>query len=303
MANPVSGKSVDWQLGFQSPSSPVMEGIVNTHSLLMWICSGILLAVLVLLGYVLWKYRASKNATPSKVTHNLTLEIIWTVIPVIILIFIGIPSIKLLRFMDTPVNTDMTIKAIGKQWYWTYEYPNPEKPGEVLEFDSYMIPDHELKAGQLRLLDVDNPVVVPINTTIKILVTGADVLHSFAVPSLGIKRDAVPGRVNETWIRISKPGMYYGQCSEICGAKHGFMPIAIKAVSKEDYQNWFTAKTAPIPEAATTPTQQAVAKVSGKSPTTTPATTEIVSTTLSNKVVENTATIQQTMDTKTKEQA
>jgi cytochrome c oxidase subunit 2 len=225
-----------WQTMFQTPASPPMEDINSLHNLLLYIIFAIAVVVTLLLAYVIYRFRASKNPTPSGATHNTLLEIVWTVIPVIILIVIGIPSVKLLYKLDKPQDPEMTVKAIGHQWYWSYEYPVGDS-GQFA-FDSYMIEDVDIKPGQFRLLEVDKPMVIPVDTTVRILVTAADVLHSFAVPALGIKKDAVPGRINETWLHIKKPGMYYGQCSELCGVKHGFMPIAVKAVSKEEYQNW-----------------------------------------------------------------
>lgn len=241
------GQPVQWQMNFQAASSPIMDGIVQVHDLLMWIITAVSLLVLLSLIYITYRFRASKNPNPSAFTHNTILEVIWTLLPVIILVIIGIPSIRLLHKMDKPVNADMTVKVMGHQWYWTYEYPDPNNPERKIEFDSYMIEDKDLKPGQLRLLDVDNPMVVPVDTVVSVLVTAADVLHSFAVPSLGIKKDAVPGRINETWFQITKPGTYYGQCSELCGAKHGFMPIAVKAVSKQEYETWLQEKSGPKP--------------------------------------------------------
>ena len=223
-----------WQLGFQSPSSPVMEQIQSFHNLLLWIITLISLFVLALLAYVCFRFRASPNATPSKRTHNTILEIAWTAVPVLILVVIAIPSFKLLYFMDRAENPEMTLKAIGRQWYWSYEYPDH---GDFT-FDAYMIADADLQEGQPRLLATDNHVVLPVQTDIRLLTTASDVLHSWAMPSLGVKMDAVPGRINETWLRIEAPGMYYGQCSELCGDYHGFMPIAIEAVSKEDFEAW-----------------------------------------------------------------
>ncbi len=239
------GQPYPWQMHFQEAASPVMEGLHDMHVLLMYIITGIALVVFLLLGYIFYKFRHHKNPTPSTFTHNTTLEIIWTILPIIILVIIGIPSIRLLQKMETPPNAEMTVKAVGHQWYWSYEYPDSKNEGTHFEFDSYMIETKDLKPGQLRLLDVDNPMVVPVDTVIRVLITAVDVLHSFAVPSLGVKRDAVPGRINETWFSIKKPGMYYGQCSELCGAKHGFMPIAVKAVSKQEYQEWLNTKVTP----------------------------------------------------------
>lgn len=242
------GQPHSWQLNFQEAASPVMEGLHDMHTLLLYIITGIAVVVFFLLGYILYRFHHRRHPNPIPFTHNTTLEILWTAIPVVILVIIGIPSVKLLHKMEAPINAEMTIKAVGHQWYWSYEYPDAKNEGKHFEFDSYMVEQKDLKPGQLRLLDVDNPMVVPVDTVIQILITAADVLHSFAIPSLGIKRDAVPGRINETWFSIKKPGTYYGQCSELCGAKHGYMPIAVKAVSKEEYQEWVKSKMEPKKE-------------------------------------------------------
>ena len=230
-----------WQMTFQPAASPMMEEIVSMHHLLLTIISAIACFVVLLLGYVIYRFRAKKNLIPSKTSHHVVLEIIWTLVPVIILVIIGIPSIKLLFALDKPQDAQMTIKVIGRQWYWSYEYPTND-PAKPITFDSYMVEEKDLKPGMHRLLEVDNRVIVPVDTTVRILVTSSDVLHSFAVPSLGIKKDAVPGRINETWFRIAKEGVYYGQCSELCGVRHGFMPIAIHVVSKEQYDEWLKSK-------------------------------------------------------------
>jgi cytochrome c oxidase subunit 2 len=183
---------------------------------------------------VCFRFRASANATPSKRTHHTVLEIAWTAVPVLILVVIAIPSFKLLYFMDRVAEPELTIKAIGHQWYWSYEYPDD---GDFT-FDAYMVADEDLEPGQPRLLATDNAIVLPVDTDIQVLVTAADVLHSWAVPAFGVKMDGVPGRINETWLRIEEPGIYYGQCSELCGDYHGFMPIMVRAVSKEEFDAW-----------------------------------------------------------------
>lgn len=226
-----------WQIGFQSAASPIMEGIVQMHNLLLIIITSIGVLVTALLLFALYRFRASRNPVPSQISHHTLLEVIWTLLPVLILVVIGIPSLKLMFFASKIENADLTVKAIGHQWYWSYEYPE-----EQVQYDSLMIETKDLKPGQLRLLAVDNEIVVPAGKTVRMVVTSADVLHSFAVPSLGIKKDAVPGRLNETWFRIEKEGTYYGQCSELCGVKHGFMPIAVKVVSQQQYNDWLLAK-------------------------------------------------------------
>ena len=230
----VGGAPTAWQLNFQPPASPVAEMIESLHDLLLFITVAISVFVLALLAYACIRYRASRNPVPSRRTHNSVLEIAWTAIPVLILVVIAIPSFKLLYFMDRAVNPEMTLKAIGRQWYWSYEYPDNGN----FTFDAYMIAEQDLTEDQLRLYDVDNPVVLPVDTDIRVLTTASDVIHSWAMPALGVKMDAVPGRINETWLRIERPGVYYGQCSELCGDYHAFMPIKIEAVSKEDFEAW-----------------------------------------------------------------
>lgn len=234
------GRPYPYQYNFQKAASPIMEGIMSMHNLLLVIIAAVAILVTGLLIYVVYKFRASKNPIPSKTTHNTMLEVIWTIFPIICIIVIMIPSVRLMKEVDKPQNPDMTIKVIGKQWYWSYEYPLENN--KKIAFDSHLIEDKDLKPNQLRLLEVDEPVVVPVDATVQLLVTAGDVIHSFAVPSLGIKKDAVPGRINETWFRISKKGTYYGQCSELCGIKHGYMPIAIKAVDKAEYNEWLLKK-------------------------------------------------------------
>jgi cytochrome c oxidase subunit 2 len=229
----------NWQTHFQEAASVAMERFVNFHDMLLVIITGVVIFVFLLLAYTCVRYHHKNNPVPSKFTHHLGIEILWTLVPCIILIIIAIPSFKLLYYVDTVGKMDMTLKVTGRQWFWQYEYPD-----EKIAFDSYIIPDNQLKPGQIRLLDVDNEIVLPVDTNIRIVTTAGDVIHSFALPSLGIKLDAVPGRINETWVRITKPGQYYGQCSELCGVGHGFMPISLKAVSKEDYKLWVeSAKT------------------------------------------------------------
>ena len=226
----------EWQLGFQNPASGGMRDIVNFHdNLLLPIIIAITVFVLFLMLYACVRFRASANPNPSKRTHNVTVEILWTLIPCLILIVMAVPSFKILYKQDTIPKADLTIKAVGYQWYWGYEYPD-----ENIIFDSYMIEEKDLRADQPRLLAVDNEVVVPVNKVVKVLITANDVLHAWALPSFGVKRDAVPGRINETWFKAEKEGTYYGQCSELCGIKHAFMPITVKVVSEEDYQEWLS---------------------------------------------------------------
>ena len=231
-----ANQPVDWQLGFQKAASESMRDIVEFHdNLLLPIIIAISVFVLFLMLYACVRFRASANPNPSKRTHNVTVEVLWTLIPCLILIVMAVPSFKILYKQDTIPKADLTIKAIGYQWYWGYEYPD-----ENLIFDSYMIEEKDLQANQPRLLAVDNEVVVPVGKVVKVLITANDVLHAWALPSFGVKRDAVPGRINETWFKAEKVGTYYGQCSELCGIKHAFMPIAVKVVTEEEYQEWLS---------------------------------------------------------------
>ena len=223
-----------WQLGFQDAASQSMREIVSFHNnLLLPVIIAISVFVLFLMIYTCIRFRASKNPNPSKTTHNVTVEVLWTLIPCLILIVMAVPSFKILYKQDTIPKVDLTIKAVGYQWYWGYEYPD-----ENIIFESYMIKEENLKENQQRLLTVDNEVVVPVNKVVKVLITANDVLHAWALPSFGVKRDAVPGRINETWFKAEKVGTYYGQCSELCGIQHAFMPITVRVVTDEEYAVW-----------------------------------------------------------------
>jgi len=224
----------NWQLGFQDSASQGMTEIVSFHNnILLPVIIAISVFVLFLMIYVCIRFRASKNPNPSKTTHNVAVEVLWTLIPCLILIVMAVPSFKILYKQDTIPKADVTVKAIGYQWYWGYEYPD-----ENIIFESYMIKEDELKENQPRLLTVDNEVVVPVNKVVKVLITANDVLHAWALPSFGVKRDAVPGRINETWFKAEKVGTYYGQCSELCGIQHAFMPITVRVVTDEEYAIW-----------------------------------------------------------------
>ena len=232
-----NGLAKPWEITLQPPGSPVDDRIVHLHHMLMTIITGIVVFVTVLLAIVIIRFRAKANPVPSKVTHNTALEILWTAVPVLILVVIAIPSMKLLFYENNETGAKMTINAIGNQWYWSYKYPD-----NGISFSSYIVPDKDLKPGQPRLLTTDAPVVLPVNTKVEVHITSNDVIHSWAVPSLGIKTDAIPGRVNKTWLEINKPGYYYGQCSQLCGNGHGFMPIEIHAVSAADFAKWVKSK-------------------------------------------------------------
>ncbi len=240
-ALPAAAVPVKWQMGFQAAASPVMEQIETFHTELLWIIVAVCLFVLALLVWIVIRYRAGANAVPSKVHHNTLLEVAWTLIPVIILVVIAIPSFKLLYFEAVLPKPDVTIKAIGKQWFWTYEYPGAQAG---FTYDSLGLSDADnAKAGKPRLLGVDNPIYVPVNKVIQIDTVGADVIHSWAMPQMGVKMDAVPGRINQTWFKPTQTGVFYGQCSELCGARHAYMPIELHVVSDADYAAWLaTAK-------------------------------------------------------------
>ena len=225
---------VSWQMNFQAAATPVMERVQDFNTLISIIIIAINWFVIGLLIYVLWRFNAKRNPVPSKTTHNPLVEIVWTMVPIMIVVLIVVRSFSLLYYQDRAVNAEMTIKAIGHQWYWTYEYPDH---GD-LTFDALMIADEEIKGDQVRLLETDNRIVVPVDTAIRVLVTADDVIHAWTVPAFGIKIDAVPGRLNETWFQAVREGVFYGQCSELCGVRHGFMPITVEVVSKAAFADW-----------------------------------------------------------------
>jgi cytochrome c oxidase subunit II len=231
------GQATPWQIGLQESASPVMDDVVWFHGFVLWIVTGITVFVLGLLVTVMVKFNARANPTPSRTTHNTLLEVLWTVIPVVILVVIALPSFRILFFQLNTPPADLTIKATGVTWNWKYNYPD----NGDFEFDSLMLPDKDLKPGQPRLLSVDNELVVPVNKVVRVQVTGFDVIHAFAVPSFGVKIDAIPGRLNETWFKATKEGWYYGQCSELCGKDHAFMPIAVRVVSDAEFNTWVEA--------------------------------------------------------------
>ncbi len=225
----VTGQPAPWEYKLQEAATPVMENITWFHNFLLWLITGITLFVLALLIIVVVKFNSKANPVPSKTTHNTLIEVAWTIIPVLILVAVAVPSFRLLFLqLDIP-KADLTIKATGKQWFWTYSYPD----NGPFEFDSLMAQDK-----QPRLLAVDNEVVVPVNKVVRVQTTAADVIHSFAVPSFGIKIDAIPGRLNETWFKATKTGWFYGQCSELCGKDHAYMPIAIRVVTEQEFATW-----------------------------------------------------------------
>lgn len=230
-------RSAPWQLWLQEPGSPTADRIVAFNAQLMVIETLIVIFVLVLMAYIAFRFSAKRNPVPSKTTHHVGLEVAWTILPIFILIGISVPSLKHLYYADSTPDAEMTLKITGNQWYWNYAYPDHEN----LTFDSLIIAEEDLQPGQPRLLSVDNKVYLPVETNIRLLMTSADVIHNWALPSLSIKLDTMPGRINETWTRIHEKYVgktIYGMCSELCGVNHGFMPIAIEAVSKEDFAKW-----------------------------------------------------------------
>ena len=230
-----------WEIAMQPAATPVRDQLSALHDhILMPIITVITLFVLALLGIAMYRFSHRRHPVPTRTSHNTVIEMLWTVVPVLILVIIAIPSFKLMYYMDRVRNPEMTIKVTGHQWYWSYEYP--DQGG--LAFDSNIIPENELKPGQKRLLDVDNPLVVPADTVIRVQITGTDVIHSWFIPSFGVQEYAIVGRLNESWMKIEHEGTYYGQCNQICGVNHAFMPIKVEAVSKDAFQKWLVdAKT------------------------------------------------------------
>ena len=233
-----------WQMNFQDPATPIMEGIINFHNHIMFFLTIVAVFVTWLLARCVYFFEAQSNTKAEKWTHSTLLEIVWTLVPAFIFMAIAVPSFALLFSMDEIIDPAITLKVVGHQWYWSYEYSDycSLDGGESLNFDSYMLPEEDLSGGGLRLLEVDNRLVLPVKTHIRVLVKAADVLHSWAIPSFGVKVDACPGRLNQTSIFIKRTGVYYGQCSEICGVNHGFMPIVIEAVDLDNYISWIANK-------------------------------------------------------------
>ncbi len=262
----MAAQPVDGAINFQPAVTPIMNQVHDFHNFMLYIITPITILVMGLLLFVIIRFNAKANPEPSKVTHHWGLEIAWTVVPAVIVLFIAIKSMHLLYFEHKMPEADMTLKVTGYQWYWGYEYPDHGG----INFMSYMIKDKEIDPakGQVRLLSTDNPVVVPVGKVVRLQVTASDVIHSFAMPAFGVKTDAIPGRLNESWFKIEKPGTYYGQCSEICGTGHAFMPIEIKAVPEAEFVTWVAEKGGTMPGA--TP---AVVEGAAPAATTTPAVT------------------------------
>ena len=229
-----AAEPMPWGLNLQEAASPLAERIHEFHDLLLWIIFSIAIFVLLLLVWVIIRYNHKANPEPQQFSHNVAIEVLWTVVPIIILIIIAIPSFKVLYYNDRSETIDMTLKIVGYQWYWNYEYPDHGN----ISFDSYMVADQDITGDQVRLLSTDTQVVLPVDTNVQLLISAGDVLHSWTVPAFGVKMDAIPGRWNETWVNISRPGTYYGQCSELCGKDHAYMPIEIKAVPKDEFRAW-----------------------------------------------------------------
>jgi len=282
------GMAKPWQMGFQPPATPIMEKLNGLHDILLVTITAIVILVMIAMAYIFIRFRRQANPVPSKTTHNTMLEIIWTTIPIVILVVIAIPSLRYHYYMQQVVNPELTVKVVGYQWYWHYDYPDNGGFG----FDSYMKKGDDLKPGDHRQLSVDNRLVVPVNATVRVLVTGADVIHSWSVPAFGVKRDAVPGRLNETWFKATKIGTFYGQCSQLCGVGHGFMPIVVEVVSKEDFNSWVAEqqkKAGVVPaETKATPAEPKPAATETKAATATKAATDTKAAVTDKKVATTT---------------
>ncbi len=223
-----------WGITYQEAVTPVMHRIESLSAEINVVLVGVVLLVSGLLAYVVFKFNAKANPTPATWSHHTPLEIVWTLIPVLILVLIALPSFTLLFYMELSQKADVTVKVTGHQWYWSYEYPDEND----IKFDSFVVSDGDLKPGQPRLLTADNALVLPVGAVVRIQITSDDVIHSWSIPAFGVKVDAMPGRLNETWVRVDKPGLYYGQCSQLCGVNHGYMPIMVKVVPREEYHAW-----------------------------------------------------------------
>ena len=228
------GAPVPWGMGLQQSGGPIKDAISSFNELVFWLMAGITVFVAVLLAWCMWRYSAARNPVPSQNSHNTTLEIAWTVIPVLILLVIAVPSFRLIYYQDRARDADLTINVTGHQWYWSYQFPDHGN----FRFDSRPVQDDEIRPGQFRSLEVDEPLLVPVGRTIRVMTSGADVIHSFFVPSLGVQRYSIPGRTLETWMRADRVGTFYGQCNQICGVNHWFMPIVVKAVPQAEFDAW-----------------------------------------------------------------
>ena len=231
------GAPSDWQINLPDSVTPMLDEMKSFNQLVLIIIVATVLFVMGLLAWVMIRYRESANPVPSRLSHNTALEVLWTIVPVLILVLIAIPSFRLLFHQFAFPKPDVVVKATGKQWYWSYEYPDAK-----VAFDSYPVDDKDLKPGQIRNLSVDNDMVVPVNKVVQVLITGGDVIHQWVVPSFGTRADGIPGRINRTWFLAREPGIYYGECSALCGQGHAYMPIAVRVVSDEDFAKWISEK-------------------------------------------------------------
>jgi cytochrome c oxidase subunit 2 len=243
------GAPKPWEVGMQAAYGPLKVQEIWLHDLVLVIITLITLFVTALLAWVIYRYNATRNPVPTRTSHNTVIEILWTVLPVLILVVIAIPSFRLVYYLDRTPDPELTIKVTGHQWYWEYTYPDKNN----IDFSSYIIPDDQLKPGQLRLLTVDNELVVPVGKNIRVLTTSGDVIHSFFIPALGVQRYAIPGRTIETWFRADRAGVFYGQCNQICGTNHSRMPIVVRAVSPEDFATWLDQAKTKFSDAAPPP--------------------------------------------------
>ena len=255
----VVGAPKPWEIGMQRAYGPIKAQIIDLHDLVLVIITVITLFVAGLLAWVMWRYNAQRNPVPSRTAHHTLLEIAWTVIPVLILVIIAIPSFRLIYYEDRTPDPALTVKVTGHQWYWEYTYTDKGN----IDFSSYIVPDNELKPGQLRLLTVDNDLVIPVGKNIRVLTTSADVIHSFFIPALGTQRYAIPGRLIETWMRADKAGVFYGECNQICGTNHSRMPIVVRAVPEKEFEAWLVMAKTKFAAAApqTAPAQQEPTRV------------------------------------------
>lgn len=231
---PMVGAPIPWGMGFQASGGPIKDTITEFNTLVFYIVVAITIFVALLLAWCMWRYSAARNPVPSQTSHNTFLEIAWTVIPVLILVVIAVPSFRLIYYQDRARDADFTVTVTGHQWYWNYRMPDHGN----FAFDSRPVFYEDLTPGQFRNLEVDEPLLIPVGRSVRVLTQGADVIHSFFVPSLGVQRYNIPGRTLETWMRADRIGTFYGQCNQICGTNHWFMPIVIRAVSQEEFDAW-----------------------------------------------------------------
>jgi cytochrome c oxidase subunit 2 len=253
----VVGAPRPWEMGMQPSFGPLKDDQIALHNLVLVIITLITLFVGALLVWVMWRYNARRNPVPTRTSHNTILEVTWTVVPVLILVVMAIPSFRLVYYEDRTHDADLTIKVTGHQWYWEYTYPDNNN----IDFSSYIIPDDQLQPGQRRLLDVDNQLVVPVGKNIRVLQTSTDVIHSWFIPPIGVQRYAIPGRTIETWFRVDQPGTFYGECNQICGINHSRMPIVVHAVPEQEFEAWVAAAKTKFSDAGQQTRQLAATEV------------------------------------------